>query len=439
MKYVLLVFILFCNVIVTFPQQNSVSQEEMDLILLKQEVKNLRDDLERAEAHLNEMREEKVAQYELQYDKMDSRLTNFIWTMSLLVAVFTGILTFLGRDLLKKSIEKYFEKQAKELTAAKINTIITEDWLKTQVEEKAEGQIDQAVKTLQNEFKSESKKMLEEEKAKMLLHREEAEEVLKSLKAKREELERSGITEKTESLNPEEKKKVEEYEESLERSKDKEDFTADDWFWKGKADTEKGDFEGAIQSYTRAISLDASNHYFWSNRAYAKSELEKHEEAIKDLDEAIRIDPKDSRSFNNRGSAKNELGRYKEAIKDLDEAIRLNAKETLAFTNRGYANSALALYDKAIEDFDKAIELNPDSSTQYARRSYAYFMLDNLEQAEKDIKKALKIESDHNWSYHILGLIKHKQGHTKEACEAWKKALEFGFEKAQEKLDEFCA
>ncbi len=438
MKYVLLVFMLFCNVIVTFSQQDSVSQEKLDLMLLEQEVKNLRDDLERTEAHLNEMREEKITQYELMYEKMDNRLTNFLWLISTLVTAVVIILSFIGWKAIKKSIQAYFEGQAKKLTAAKINTIITEDWLKKQVEEKAKEPIETAVELLQNNFKEASQKMLEDEKDKMQIHRERAKELVASMEKQRDELEKLGIAQKVDELNLEEKKKVKEYEESLERSKDEKDFTADDWFWKGRADSEEEDFEGAIQSYTRAISLDASNQYYWSNRAYAKNELRKYKDAIKDLDEAIRLDPNDSISFNNRGFAKSELEKYEEAIKDLDEAIRLNAKEPLAFNNRGYANSNLGFYNKAIEDFNKAIELKPDFSNLYAHRGYAYLMINNLEQAEKDNEKAFEIQPDYNRAYYNKGLIKHKQGHKKEACEAWKKALELGFEEAQKKLDEFC-
>ena len=459
----------------------------MEIRKLQQEIQNLRKDIIETERYLKEfqnekanilakLQEEKAEGHKLRYDTLDNRFSNFVWAISIIVAVFAAIISFLGRDVLMKSIEKYFDNQAKKLTTEKINTILTEDWLKTQVIQKAEDPIKEAINLLEDKFKKASEQMLKEEKGKMQLHQKEAEEVVgtmkKELEKRREELEKLGIAQKAGNLNKEEKQKVEEYGKALETSKDEEDFTEDDWFWKGNAELDRGDYKDAIVSFSRtitmnpkgdeawnyrglaksklgnyqeaiedmneAIRLNPKSGVAWNNRGFAKNCLENSEEAIEDINEAIRLNPKSDSAWNNRGFAKINLENYEEAIEDLNEAVSLNPKDDVIWSNRGYAKMNLGNYEEALEDLNEAIGLNPDDANPYAHRAYAHLIQDDLEQAAKDIKKSQSIDDTYPTGWYYFGLILQKQDRVTESCEALKKALELGIEEAQDKLDEFC-
>jgi len=121
MKGLLLLYVfylLFANVAFMYPRNDSISRQSVEVQLLQREVKNL-------EKNLTQFQNEREKQNQLRNEKTDSRLTYFIWAVTIVI----GLLAFLGRDVLKKTLLKYFENQAGNLTD-KMDTVLTEDWMK---------------------------------------------------------------------------------------------------------------------------------------------------------------------------------------------------------------------------------------------------------------------------------------------------------------------
>ena len=95
-------------------------------------------------------------------------------------------------------------------------------------------------------------------------------------------------------------------------------------------------------------------------------------------------------------------------------------------------------FEGALIDLTQAIQINERYAKPYGHRAFSYLMLDKLELAIADNQKAMELDPEYNRPYFNLGLIEEKQGNMQAACEAWKKAVELGFEEAQEKVEEFC-
>ncbi|RNC80084.1 MAG: tetratricopeptide repeat protein [Balneola sp.] len=480
--------------------ENTISAEEVRIVLLEKEVENLSREIEDYQNFLKELYEGKARKHESEFMIIENKIENFITTISLIGSFLVVLLTFLGKNLLVSSVETYFNKQAKNITSKKINSILTEEWIRSEVEEKVKRPIDKAVTKLEKDFKKRSGEIISDSRKALT----EIEEVLE---IRRAVLEKSGLDNKIGKSSPEDKLKILDFEETLEETKREEDFNADDWFWKGLAEDEREEYNEAIISYSKAIKLNPTSWRAWNNRGYTKIELEKYEEAIEDLNKAIKLDPKKSIGWSNRGVAKmewgkleqaisdldeaikldpensyawsnrgvarkkigkseeaiidlneairlqqsnsilwsnrggckNDLKRFKEAIEDFDKAIELDSKVSNTWNNRGFSKNGLGMYKDAIKDLDKAIELNPKNPYPYAHRSYSYFQLGKLKQAESDSEKAIQLDQNYGRPYHVSGLINQAEGRVDAACEAWKKALELGFQEAQEKLDEFCA
>jgi tetratricopeptide (TPR) repeat protein len=93
----------------------------------------------------------------------------------------------------------------------------------------------------------------------------------------------------------------------------------------------KGDYDGAISDYTRAIAADPGYWQAYNNRAAAHLAIEGIRQVIADAASALRIDP------------------------DYAEPCR----------SRGYAYLATGEYDKAIADFTWAITLKPPCAWDY--------------------------------------------------------------------------
>ena len=81
--------------------------------------------------------------------------------------------------------------------------------------------------------------------------------------------------------------------------------------------------------------------------------------AIDDYTKAIEINPQDYTAYNNRGHAKRYLNDRQRAIADFTTAIEINPRIVLAYFNRGIDRFKLGDLRGAITDYDKAIEIDP--------------------------------------------------------------------------------
>lgn len=112
---------------------------------------------------------------------------------------------------------------------------------------------------------------------------------------------------------------------------------------KGNAKYELGDYEGAMQDYTKAIEISPNKPEAYHLRALLKSELEDYREAILDFTMAIEFRGSALKSINNdsglyygRGFAEYSLGNYTIAFKDFNEAIRRNPLKSPPFAELAY-------------------------------------------------------------------------------------------------------
>ncbi|MFZ1990264.1 MAG: tetratricopeptide repeat protein, partial [Alphaproteobacteria bacterium] len=87
------------------------------------------------------------------------------------------------------------------------------------------------------------------------------------------------------------------------------------------------------------------------NRGIAYRDKGDYDRAIADYTQAIRLKPDYAKAFNNRGLAYYNKGDYDRAIADYTQAIRLKPDDADAFFNRGSAYDAKGDHDRAIADF----------------------------------------------------------------------------------------
>ena len=107
----------------------------------------------------------------------------------------------------------------------------------------------------------------------------------------------------------------------------------------------------AIECYTKAIELDATNAIYFSNRAAAWSMLEEHFKALEDAKMSCELNPMYSKAFNRLGKAHLALGEPEEAKCAFERALQLepndlNIKNSLEAANRAISG------ESEIEKFD---------------------------------------------------------------------------------------
>ena len=96
---------------------------------------------------------------------------------------------------------------------------------------------------------------------------------------------------------------------------------------------------------------------YYNNRGLAKEGKGDLDGAIADFNRAIELDPKLAISYYLRALAKEAKGDLDGTIADDNRAIELCPKQPRAYMNRGFAKQANGDVDGAIADYNRALEL----------------------------------------------------------------------------------
>ncbi|MEI6154230.1 MAG: tetratricopeptide repeat protein [Deltaproteobacteria bacterium] len=166
-----------------------------------------------------------------------------------------------------------------------------------------------------------------------------------------------------------------------------------DSFDRGYSFSLSGNYNDAINAFSRAIVMNPQFIAAYNNRGIVYAEKGYYQQALNDYDRVITINPKYAPAYHNRGIAYFDLGNYKQALKDYDRAIKIDPKYAEAYSQRGMTYSYVGKNDKALKDFNKIIELNPSHVNAYRNRGDIYTRFGDREKATKDYNKAIELTS----------------------------------------------
>jgi tetratricopeptide (TPR) repeat protein len=159
------------------------------------------------------------------------------------------------------------------------------------------------------------------------------------------------------------------------------DGEAEEWKKRGNEQLMKGDFEGAIASWDKALEFKPDLHEAWYNRGVALGNLGRLEEARSSCDKALEIKPDLHEVWNNRGLALNDLGRLEDARSSYDKALEIKPDYHESWYNRGFALGNLGRIEDARSSWDKALKFKPDYHEAWYIRGLALVNLGRIEDA----------------------------------------------------------
>jgi tetratricopeptide (TPR) repeat protein len=246
---------------------------------------------------------------------------------------------------------------------------------------------------------------------------------------------------------------------------------AQEYFKTGSRKENEGDYQGALDDYSKSISL-FKNGNTYLKRALTYISMDNYPLALEDLNEAIKLLPNSAKAYITRGVCLYEMKDFKKAEEDLtrtieldstnkgaynykaaikfqendfkgalenyDNVIRLDSNYKEAYTNRGMIRHYLQDYKGAVADYDKALKLDPYNPTAYNNRGAAKMTLQDYKSAIADFDAALQLKDDYADAYGNRGDAKLKTGDTNGACEDWQKAYSLGLEKSMEVIMKYC-
>src|SRR5260370_596152 len=161
----------------------------------------------------------------------------------------------------------------------------------------------------------------------------------------------------------------------------------------------KGDLDGAIEDFTRTISLKPQALVLaaaYNNRANALTSKKDFAGAIsdyiKDYSTALDIAPRFTDAYVNRGQAKQSKHDLDGAIADYNAALELKADDPGIYFARGSARQEKKDLNGALADYSKVIELDPSSAQAFANRAVIERLQGNRARADQDFDKAFKLD-----------------------------------------------
>jgi tetratricopeptide (TPR) repeat protein len=167
------------------------------------------------------------------------------------------------------------------------------------------------------------------------------------------------------------------------------------YFIKGMSQAQIKQFSSAVNYFTRAITLDPTNIFYYLNRSAVQSEMI---DFISNIENSI---PKLSLE-DNVVSSKNTINQhvydYREAFDDLAKIESLNPDFAYLHYNRGNLLCLSNKMPEAIESYSKAIERYPYFAEAYFNRGLVSIYLRDTEKGCIDISKSGEMGIDEAYS-----------------------------------------
>jgi serine/threonine-protein kinase len=192
----------------------------------------------------------------------------------------------------------------------------------------------------------------------------------------------------------------------------------------GNALEDKGDVDGAVRCFQRAIDLDpvlAAAHYNLGNALREKGDLDA---AIACFRRAIDLDPRDPDAHLNLGNALDARGDAEGAVRCWRQALEVDPHFAKAHTNLGNARLARGDVDGAIHHYQRAIDLDPNLAPAHAALGRVLRGRGDVDGAVRCFRRAIEIDPKLAQAHGALGLALLSRGDFAEAREATRRCLD---------------
>ena len=136
----------------------------------------------------------------------------------------------------------------------------------------------------------------------------------------------------------------------------------DDYYNIATFHAKNGDYEKAIEYFTKAIDKNPKDGEAYYQRAYCRQTINGDNELIiADYTKSLEFKSNDYEAYMNRGVAKMAVGKNSEAIEDYLKSIEINSKYPVVYANLGNAYKLNFDNDKACENWKKSLELGNEN------------------------------------------------------------------------------
>lgn len=139
---------------------------------------------------------------------------------------------------------------------------------------------------------------------------------------------------------------------------------------RGAALHRKGDLQGALREFDRAVRLAPRSELAWYNRGLVRRDLKDCRAAVGDFDHALEVQPRFFNALYQRGNCRQQLGEYEAAIADYSRAIELPGRADagfIAYFGRADAYRRMGRLDEAYRDYSAVSQVRNDTRALRSR------------------------------------------------------------------------
>ncbi|HEY9730838.1 MAG TPA: tetratricopeptide repeat protein [Drouetiella sp.] len=192
----------------------------------------------------------------------------------------------------------------------------------------------------------------------------------------------------------------------------------------GRQAMRKGDYKGAINYYTQAITQDPQNVRAVLDRADARRLCGDYLNAISDYS-MLRIAPLQADNLVNIGYCHGGLNNFRASMDDFTNSLALNSTgETAAAAYAGRAATKRVFHDTAgaLADCDAALRIDPNSSDARFQRAVTYLLAQQYQKAVDDLNIVVAKEPRFAEGHLRLAQCYEKLGNKSSAIAEYRKA-----------------
>ncbi|MBE0660857.1 MAG: tetratricopeptide repeat protein [Bacteroidales bacterium] len=163
------------------------------------------------------------------------------------------------------------------------------------------------------------------------------------------------------------------------------------YYYRGQIYVDISNFKAAKEDFLKVTSMVEDDHRAWNFLGATQTHGAENDLAVESYSKAITLDPNNALYYFNRGSSLGQLGKLEEALVDFDKAVELGFNTAGIYNNRANTRYMLGDFQGAIADFSRSMEIDPKSMAPYANRGIAYLYIRDTIRACADWQRALEM------------------------------------------------
>lgn len=194
-------------------------------------------------------------------------------------------------------------------------------------------------------------------------------------------------------------------------------------------------YDMSLRYLNAAINENTEYYKGYYNRGLLYAQTDRIKNAIRDFDKAIAL-KQYLKAYVARANAYYLLKDFSKAINDAESALKQDPNNPKANYVLANCYDDLNQLDKSLTYYNKVIASNVENPLYFMRRAIVYGKMQQYQKCLQDLDACTNIDSNYAEAYYWKGVVKVNM--KQNPCTDLKRAVDLGFNAAQQPLSAYC-